>query len=118
LAGRRVLVLGVTYKPDVANIRRSAAVQVVELLRPLADVAYHDPYVPQLRLSDGTILRSVPLDRYHADLMLLLTRHAAVEHDRFARSGATVVDCATGEPTLIVATSVSSASGEETGHAC
>jgi UDP-N-acetyl-D-glucosamine dehydrogenase len=118
LAGRRVLVLGVTYKPDVANIRRSAAVQVVELLRPLADVAYHDPYVPQLRLSYGTILRSVPLDRYHADLILVLTRHAAVEHGRFARSGATVVDCATGEPTLVAAASVSSASGEETGHAC
>jgi UDP-N-acetyl-D-glucosamine dehydrogenase len=109
LPGSRVLVVGVTYKPDVANVRRSAAVEVLARLRALADVAYHDAYVPRLTLDDGTVLRSTPLDQHCADIVLVLTKHASVEHDRLSAPGTVVVDCATGEPALIA--------GTECGHA-
>jgi UDP-N-acetyl-D-glucosamine dehydrogenase len=46
-----VLVLGVTYKRDVADIRESPSLDIIELLLERgASVQYHDPYVPELAL--------------------------------------------------------------------
>ncbi|HKN99525.1 MAG TPA: nucleotide sugar dehydrogenase [Pseudonocardiaceae bacterium] len=100
LAGRRILVAGVTYKPDVANVRRSAAVRVIEHLRRVADVAHHDPYVPELRLPDGTVLHATTADRHTADLVLVLTRHRAVAGPAVG-ADVPVVDCTGGTPTLL-----------------
>lgn len=106
LRGRRVLVVGVTYKPDVANVRRSAAVSVLEQLRREAAVDYHDPYVPRLVLGDGTTLHSRAVEPGVADLVLVLTRHRVVDEPRLLRSGAAVVDCSTGQPRLLPVDSV------------
>ena len=49
LKGSKVLILGVTYKPDVRDTRESPALKLIELLRNAgAEVAYHDPHVPEL----------------------------------------------------------------------
>jgi UDP-N-acetyl-D-glucosamine dehydrogenase len=51
LRGARVLVLGVAYKPGVADVRESPALELLDLLaRRGAEVAYHDPLVPVLEL--------------------------------------------------------------------
>ena len=53
IRGSRILVLGVAYKRDVADVRESPALDVISLLRQRgADVAYSDPHVPRLQL-DG-----------------------------------------------------------------
>ena len=45
--GSQILVLGVAYKPDIADLRKSPALDVLELLgRHGAHVSYADPYVP------------------------------------------------------------------------
>ena len=60
LKGSKVLVLGVAYKADISDMRESPALKLIELLRKAgADVAYHDPHVPELR---GTALSSQPLE--------------------------------------------------------
>jgi UDP-N-acetyl-D-glucosamine dehydrogenase len=100
LRGNRVLVVGITYKPDVPNVRQSAAVRVLEQLRLEADVRYHDPYVPALVLSDGTTLRSRALDD-DADIVLMLTRHRVVDESVLLRSSLPVVDCSGGAPMLL-----------------
>ena len=47
--GSRVLLLGVSYKAGVGDIRESPALKIVRLLRDLgAEVSYHDPHVPEL----------------------------------------------------------------------
>ncbi|HUG37546.1 MAG TPA: nucleotide sugar dehydrogenase, partial [Candidatus Limnocylindrales bacterium] len=47
--GSSILVLGVTYKPDVNDVRESPALEIVEMLmRRGARVSYADPYVPQI----------------------------------------------------------------------
>ncbi len=52
--GARVLLLGVTYKKDIADQRESPARPIARKLRARgADVAYHDPYVPSWQV-DGT----------------------------------------------------------------
>ena len=47
--GSRILILGVSYKPGVGDIRESPALKIIELLRERGgDVSYHDPHVPEL----------------------------------------------------------------------
>lgn len=47
LAGARVLVLGLAYKKNIADVRESPAFEVIELLRERGTtVDYHDPHVP------------------------------------------------------------------------
>jgi nucleotide sugar dehydrogenase len=81
----KVLALGVTYKPDVGDLRESAAVETLaHLAGKGADVSYHDPYVPRLR-SHGLSLRRTPLTRANieaADLVVVLTPHTQYDlHD-------------------------------------
>ena len=44
-----MLLLGVSYKAGVGDIRESPALKIIRLLRELgAEVSYHDPHVPEL----------------------------------------------------------------------
>ena len=44
LAGSKMLVLGVSYKPDIGDMRESPALKIIELIRNAgANVSYHDP---------------------------------------------------------------------------
>jgi UDP-N-acetyl-D-glucosamine dehydrogenase len=101
LSDCRVLVVGVTYKPDVPNIRQSAAVKVLELLHRQTKVSYHDPHVPRLVLRDGTTLRSQTLRPEVADLVVVLAGHQAVDLETLMRCQVPVVDCTTGLPGLV-----------------
>ena len=59
--GSKIVLLGVAYKRDVDDVRESPALDVLKLLEADgAEVAYHDPYVPEWR-EDGVIRRSQAL---------------------------------------------------------
>src|SRR5437588_13118685 len=46
LKGSRILVLGVTYKRDVADLRESPALRIIELLHAKgAEMTYNDPLI-------------------------------------------------------------------------
>ena len=90
--GARVLVLGVSYKPGVGDMRESPALKIMSLLTDLgADVSYHDPHVPVLA---DFGLASTPLEEAlpDADLVLIVTAHPNVDHDLVARRARLVVD--------------------------
>jgi UDP-N-acetyl-D-glucosamine dehydrogenase len=93
--GSRLLVIGVSYKPDVGDVRESPALKVIERLRRKgAEVAYHDPYVPSLSHSD-TELFSVPLSRETvaaADCVLVLTHHYCLAWGMIAEAAQVVLD--------------------------
>jgi UDP-N-acetyl-D-glucosamine dehydrogenase len=79
--GSRIVVLGVSYKHGVGDVRESPGLKIVTLLSALgADLRYHDPYVPELA-EHG--LASEPLDDVleDADLLLIVTAHPGVDHD-------------------------------------
>jgi UDP-N-acetyl-D-glucosamine dehydrogenase len=82
LKGAKVLVLGVTYKKDVNDLRESPALDVMTtLLARHAAVSYHDPYVPQVRL-DGYTLQSVPLTAetlVQTDCVVVITDHSVFD---------------------------------------
>lgn len=80
IAGSTVLLLGVTYKPDISDQRESPAVPIAEeLLKRGANLKYHDPYVEGWRLNSGdTIMRSSELEETvaAADVVVLLQGHS------------------------------------------
>jgi UDP-N-acetyl-D-glucosamine dehydrogenase len=90
LSRSRVLVLGVAYKKDVADMRESPALELIELLLQAGcDVAYHDPHVPELR---GLGLRSVPLDPGAYDCAVIVTDHSAFDYARIVGESRVLVD--------------------------
>ncbi len=57
LAGARVLVVGVSYKAGVSDVRESPALLIIDgLAERGADVAYHDPLVPVIYTPQGRTL--------------------------------------------------------------
>ncbi len=87
--GSSILLLGVTYKPDIADQRESPALDVARSLQSLgASISYHDPYVPVWNV-EGVALQSAndPLEASAvADLTVLLQPHtrydlAALAHE-------------------------------------
>ena len=93
--GASILVLGVTYKADVNDIRESPALEILELLaRRGAQVSYADPFTPQLIL-DGLKLSAVePLAETlaAADCVLILTSHSSFDYGLIAQQASLVVD--------------------------
>lgn len=82
LRGAGVLLLGATYKADVADGRGSPAVPVAEGLLGLgARVAYHDPYLSTLQVGASTLVceASVEAAVADADLVVLLQPHLAYD---------------------------------------
>lgn len=98
--GSRVLVLGLSYKPNVDDDRESPSYVLMNLLQKLgAEVAYHDPYVPVIRKTRehahwaGT--RSVNWDRQTIggfDAVIIATNHKSVSCEQLAEWAHCIVD--------------------------
>jgi UDP-N-acetyl-D-glucosamine dehydrogenase len=83
-----VLVLGVAYKPDIADSRETPAEKLIHLLRNAgADVSYHDPHVPEF---DG--LRSVALEPEQFDCVAIVTNHSSIDYADLVQRAQLVVD--------------------------
>jgi len=92
--GSRILVLGVAYKPNVADTRDSPALEIIEaLLARGARVAYHDPHVPSVGVG-GARLTSLPwpTDLGAWDLVLVLTPHAGYDWAAVVAGARLVID--------------------------
>ncbi len=95
LNGASVLLLGVTYKKDVADPRESPAPFVARRLRVHGAVlTYHDPYVHAWSVDGTPVRRTEDLDHdiRAADLVILLQDHAVYDLDLIAREGRLVLD--------------------------
>jgi len=78
--GAHILVVGVTYKPDVADVRESPAVEIVdELIAAGAAVEYTDSWVDHLETPHGTLMSQEAPEQVIWDLVLVHTRHANVD---------------------------------------
>jgi len=90
LSGSNVLVLGVAYKADVSDTRESPALKLIELLRNAgANVAYHDPHVPELPKFG---LSSQPLEPDGYDCVTIVTAHSSVDYEKLVDDANLVVD--------------------------
>ncbi len=88
LKGSRILILGVSYKADIDDVRESPAKKIGELLHKAgAEVSYHDPHVPEF---DG--MRSVDYAPESYDCVVIVTAHSAIDYDDLVERAQVVVD--------------------------
>jgi UDP-N-acetyl-D-glucosamine dehydrogenase len=99
LNGTKVLVLGVTYKADVADWRETPALKVMELLqREGADLSYADPFTPSVEL-EGRSYAPVELTEERLSqsaCTLILTAHSAFDYEKIVRHSPLVFDTRNG----------------------
>ncbi len=93
--GAKVLLLGVTYKRDIADQRESPARPLArKLLARGAQLTYHDPYVPDWQVDGQAIPRAENLDEAlaGADLVILLQAHRSYDPAHLARAARLLLD--------------------------
>lgn len=100
LNGAKILLLGMAYKKNVADIRESPAFAIMDILKAQkADVSFYDPYVevvsPTREHAAYNGMASVALDEKtlsEADAVMIVTDHDNVDYAFVARHAKIVVD--------------------------
>ncbi len=88
VSGSKILIIGVAYKPDIGDWRETPAEKLIHLLRNAgADVAYHDPFVPEF---DG--MTSVALEPEAYDCIAIVTNHSQIDYGDLVQRGKVIVD--------------------------
>jgi UDP-N-acetyl-D-glucosamine dehydrogenase len=96
LCGSRILILGVSYKRDVDDLRESPALTIIELLQKRgALVEYNDPFFPSVghgRKYNLNMTRT-PLDKIpEFDCVLIVTDHSEYDYRAIVAEAQLVVD--------------------------
>jgi UDP-N-acetyl-D-glucosamine dehydrogenase len=92
LRDSRIMILGVSYKPGVGDIRESPALRIMEVLAERgADISYHDPHVPALP-DLGLQSTALPDGGTHLDAIVLVTAHAGIDYPALAPHAPVFVD--------------------------
>jgi nucleotide sugar dehydrogenase len=95
LGKARVLILGVTYKKDVKDLRESPALDLIEeLTRRGARVDYFDPLIPYLKVTGidlrRTSLTKKTLPRYRC--VIVATDHSSLDYSFLQRHARLIFD--------------------------
>ena len=87
LSGKRIQIAGITYKPNISDLRESPVLELITELKSLgAEVQWFDPYIETL---NGET--SHPLDP-NIDLGLIIIPHSTIDFAIWKRSNTKVLD--------------------------
>jgi len=90
--GSKVLIVGVSYKPGVGDLRESPALKIIRLLRERgADISYTDPYVEELPEHD-LAHRPLEPELESCDCAVIVTHHPGLDFDKILNAAPLVVD--------------------------
>ena len=95
VSNAKVLILGVTYKKDVKDLRESPALEALEILKNKGfNVSYADPHIPCLDINSIDLktvkLTSASIRRY--DLIVLTTAHSGFNYKNISKSAKVILD--------------------------
>ena len=93
--GARVLVLGMSYKEGIDDIRESPSLDIMTTLEKRgAQVEYSDPYVPKLDFGDRrrTSVRLTPANLRRFDCVVIATAHRQFPLGEIVRHAKGIVD--------------------------
>ena len=90
--GSRILLLGVSYKAGVGDIRESPALKIIRLTSELGgEISYHDPHVPELaeqQLRSGDLAEELG----GCDIACIVTAHPELDYERVVAEAPLVLD--------------------------
>ena len=94
-AKAKILVLGVTYKKDVKDLRKSPSLKLIELLKHShSTVDYYDPFVPYLKVGPldmiGVALKPAVIKKY--DCVIIAVDHTGVDYRMVASQAKRIFD--------------------------
>ncbi|MDD3807689.1 MAG: nucleotide sugar dehydrogenase [Candidatus Marinimicrobia bacterium] len=94
--GSKILVLGMAYKKDIDDLRESPAIDIYNMLvKKGAEVIYHDPYCPVLKLDGAGSIESAPLTKdllEEMDCVVITTDHSSVDYQDVVDHANLIVD--------------------------
>ena len=90
----KILLVGVSYKRDIDDLRESPALDIIQLLQKRgAKVMYHDPYVEQIQLDSMTLLSSdLEPSLRAADCTVIVTNHSGLNYHQIVDLSEVVLD--------------------------
>ena len=95
LRNSRVLLLGVTYKADIGDVRESPAADIAKALIELgARVSYIDPLVDSWAIDGAEVRKTTDLKEglREAHVAVLLQAHSSFDHEEISGSGTWTLD--------------------------
>jgi len=95
IKGSRLLIVGITYKGDVNDLRESPSLEVFKLLKGLgAQINYYDPYMASFNNENGShksiSLNEEELSAY--DCVIVLTSHTTIDYNFILKNSKLIFD--------------------------
>jgi len=90
----KLLIVGVTYKKNVKDLRKSPPLKLIELLQSFGRVDYYDPFVPYLKLGEinmeSVVLNAATIKKY--DGVVIAVDHTDVDYELIRRNAKFIFD--------------------------
>jgi UDP-N-acetyl-D-glucosamine dehydrogenase len=94
----KILIFGVTYKPDIDDMRESPALRIIDLLKKKnAEVDYYDPFVPKFPefREYNFELNSINFDQSsfsQYEMTIILTNHGNIDYNKVVEYSKIIID--------------------------
>lgn len=91
----KILILGVTYKKDVNDLRESPALDIIEILQKKgAEISYCDPFIPYLQINNINLKGSActTANIRKSDLAVLISDHTKFNYKSLAKNAKLILD--------------------------
>jgi len=97
--GSKIFVIGVSYKPNIADPRESPALKIIPEIERLGGIVeYYDPYISEVKINvngKDKVYRSSELTEEkvkNADCVLIVTDHDNVDYNLIYKNAKRIVD--------------------------
>jgi len=91
----KILLLGMSFKKDISDLRASPALKVYQIIKPKVGVVkYNDPHVPSFHV-DRSIVKSVKLTKTELkkyDAVIILTDHSVYDYGFIIKNSKLIID--------------------------
>jgi hypothetical protein len=91
----KILIIGVTYKKDIKDLRKSPALDIIEILqRHKAHVSYYDPLIPYLKFNHFNLKSISPdsrtINKFHC--VVIATDHSMIDYKFVLKNSEIIFD--------------------------
>jgi len=92
----KILVIGVTYKKDIKDLRKSPSIDIIDVLQKRGiDVSYYDPLIPYLKVNHTLNLRSIEFNKSALakfDCVIIATDHTCLDYQFILKNSKLIFD--------------------------